>query len=61
MSDLRERFRELDRLGQPDVWERVGHVSVRPVPPRQRGRRWLGAALAFAVAAASIGFAAWAF
>jgi hypothetical protein len=63
MTDLKARFRDLDALGDPDVWERVG--SARPPTGfklRQReAKRWAVAVFAILVAGAAIAFAAQAF
>jgi Tol biopolymer transport system component len=55
MSDLRERFGELDRLDAPDLWSDARQRRPRGTFPRGRTPRPLAAVLALAVAAA--GFA----
>ncbi len=63
MSDLKQRFGSLDALDAPDLWTEAELRSSGSVtsPPERPGRRWLSVAVAFAVAAAGIGFAARAF
>lgn len=54
MSDLDERFLALDRVGPPDLWPDVQHREPRPMREPPPGRRFLAAAVAFAVASAGI-------
>lgn len=63
MRDLKQRFGSLDALDAPDLWTEAELRSPGSVtsPPERPGRRWLAVAVAFAVAAAGVGFAVWAF
>jgi WD40 repeat protein len=63
MTDLHERFRELDRLDAPDVWAAVERRGpARPIDPGPSPLRRVGIILlAFVIAAAGIAFAAQAF
>jgi Tol biopolymer transport system component len=61
VSDLKERFQSLDRVPAPDLWRDISrrepaHLSLGP-----QWRRVAVAALAFAIAAAGMGVATWAF
>jgi Tol biopolymer transport system component len=61
MADIDDRLRFLDRIEAPDQWEEIGvrppTVSAEP----SRGRRWLAASSALAVAALGIALAVRAF
>lgn len=61
MIDLKEEFRALDQLDAPDLWPEAERRRPGMRPPSRQRHRIGAAALAFAVAAAGIGFAVWAF
>ncbi|MFL5798083.1 MAG: hypothetical protein ACJ77A_09140 [Actinomycetota bacterium] len=68
MPDLDDRFRSLDGVGSPDLWDRVKSWDPGQSPKRTSGRRRrvvvrriAAATVTLAVAAAAIGFAAVAF
>lgn len=48
MTDLRERFRELEDLPVPDLWDRVADLAAEPGSPRNRRSR-VGVAIAASV------------
>jgi Tol biopolymer transport system component len=60
MTELGERLRGLDRLKPPDLWPEIGTREPGPYRPPRNWRRPLAAGVAFAVAAAGIGFGVWA-
>jgi hypothetical protein len=63
MSDLKDRLQDLDALGEPDVWGRVGsaHPHTEVALRDRHPGRWAAAFLALALAAGAIAFAARAF
>lgn len=61
MSDLRDRFGELDRIALPDLDEELRRPRLQTGPVRWRGGRALTVVLALVVASAGLGLATWAF
>jgi TolB protein len=61
MSDLRDRFGELDRIALPDLDEELRRPRLQTGPVGWRGGRVLTVVLALVVASAGLGLATWAF
>lgn len=51
MADLDTRFRRLDRVPGPDLWDEIESRRPRPTPPDGAGRRLTAAVVALALAA----------
>jgi Tol biopolymer transport system component len=61
MTDLRERFRELDRIAVPDLDDDLRRSRMQTGPVGRRPGRVLTVVTALAVASAGLGIATWVF